>query len=318
MFRSNQEFLQNDAMFRSNQELLQNEAMFRSNQECLQNDAMFRSNQELLQNEAMFRSNQEFLQNDAMFRSNQELLQNDAMDIIPNSRNDQEAITAECSRLLKENAELRKLMGFMQENKELRLTLKDHEKSSKRLPIPGEHKKDHQESEKVKKCQRIVGEIAFQLDRRILAAIFVEQHRLYGYRVSHIAQRIIQVTTNPQTGKVNENLRSELHLRYHHVMEQLHMLGYIPEVHSHFTENLVNTYGIMKDRKIETEEFSSINDPQYLSNMITECMPSHSVKNILIILKCLAHLAKKDGKPLFCLPSSEVQIQSPVVTQSSN
>ncbi|XP_073416910.1 speriolin-like [Dendrobates tinctorius] len=153
--------------------------------------------------------------------------------------------------------------------------------------------------EKVKKYQRIVGEMAFQLDRRILSAIFLEQQRLYGYCVCDIEEKILQVTTNPQTSKVNEKLRSDLLLCYHHIMEELQMLGYIPEVHGHFTEHQVNNFGIIKEGTIANEEFSSINDPQYLRNMISEYMPCDSVTDVLVILECLAHLAKEDGTPLF-------------------
>ncbi|KAM4020022.1 speriolin-like isoform 2-T2 [Anomaloglossus baeobatrachus] len=232
---------------------------------------------------------------------------------------DEEAFNMESSRLLAENAQLRKMMGLMQENVELRCVLKDHERKAQIITPPGQHKKDHNDlkeeakmvnsgtqidPEKVKKCQRIVGEIAFQLDRRILCAIFLEQQRLYGYRVPYIKEKIIEVTTSPTTGKVDEKLRSELYQRYNHIMDELRKLGYNPAVHPHFTEYMVNTYGITKDRNARTKDLSSYNDPQYLNKMITECMSSDIVKDIIIILNCLVYFAREDGKSLLISPSS--------------
>ncbi|KAM4020019.1 speriolin-like isoform 1-T1 [Anomaloglossus baeobatrachus] len=246
---------------------------------------------------------------------------------------DEEAFNMESSRLLAENAQLRKMMGLMQENVELRCVLKDHERKAQIITPPGQHKKDHNgmknkknteilehqylkeeakmvnsgtqiDPEKVKKCQRIVGEIAFQLDRRILCAIFLEQQRLYGYQVPYIKEKIIEVTTSPTTGKVDEKLRSELYQRYNHIMDELRKLGYNPAVHPHFTEYMVNTYGITKDRNARTKDLSSNNDPQYLNKMITECMSSDIVKDIIIILNCLVYFAREDGKSLLISPSS--------------
>ncbi|KAM4041099.1 speriolin-like protein [Anomaloglossus baeobatrachus] len=236
-----------------------------------------------------------------------------------------EAFDAESSRLLAENVQLRKRIALMQENVELRC-LKDHERKAQMMTPPEQHKKDHNgmkeekksseifqhlyfresplinsgsclDPEKVKKCHHNVGEIAFQLDRRIVCAIFLEKHRLFDYKVTYINQKIMQVTTSPTTGKVDEKLRSELYQRYDDILDELRKLGYNPAVHPHFTEYIVNTYG-MKDRNARTEEYTTYHDPQDLNKMITECMPRDIVKDLIIILNCLVYFARKDGKSL--------------------
>ncbi|XP_040271503.1 speriolin-like [Bufo bufo] len=254
---------------------------------------------------------------------------------------DLDSVSVESERLLIENAKLRKLMGLMQENVELRDTLRDHERKIRNLSPPRKSKKESKEKdmrvletrshqnkdlklpgtnpdpntkceattdprlnyldpEKLKQCKRMVGEIAFQLDRRILCAIFHEQQRLYGYRVANIKEKITQVTTCPLTGKVDDQLRSELSERYHQTMDQLKKLGYDPTVHPYYAEYLVNTYGIIKERLMAgNEDMLSVNDPQVLSKIIAEYMVNEKVEDILIILKCLAFLATQNGSTMF-------------------
>ncbi|XP_069075467.1 speriolin-like protein [Pleurodeles waltl] len=232
-----------------------------------------------------------------------------------------EALRNENVRLLTENGELRKMVGLMQENLELRCTLRDHESRVRTLSPPGKEHKDKEahcgkdgkkdpshashappcrDPKQLQRCQRVVGEIAFQLDRRILSSIFLEQSRLYGFTVSNVQEKIIQATTCPLNNKVDEAQRCEMNRRYQDMMCRLKKYGYDPRVHPIFSEYLVNTYGIMKDRPLPgSGELASFSDPEVLRKMASEAMPADVLKDVQLLLNCLVQLAKEDGKPLF-------------------
>ncbi|KAM4600826.1 speriolin-like protein [Polymixia lowei] len=154
--------------------------------------------------------------------------------------------------------------------------------------------------QKVKDPERLVGEIAFQLDRRILAHVFQGQTRLYGFTVLNIQDKIIQVSTHPLTARVDEGYRLQLGQRYADLMERLNQLGYNTTLHPPFTEFVINTYGILKQRPgSDTAQEMGYNNPDFLRKVIISTAPGKLLKDLLLLLSCLSYVARMDGKPLF-------------------
>ncbi|XP_041963201.1 speriolin-like protein isoform X1 [Alosa sapidissima] len=148
--------------------------------------------------------------------------------------------------------------------------------------------------------ERLVGEIAFQLDRRILGNVFQEQHRLYGFTVANIPDKITQVCTHPVSGKVDESLRTRLTGQYHALLERLGRFGYNAGHHASFAEFMVNTYGILRQRPDpRSAQNSCYGNPASLQRLVVNTVPSTLLKDALLLHTCLCYLAEQDGKPLF-------------------
>ncbi|XP_030606275.1 speriolin-like protein [Archocentrus centrarchus] len=155
------------------------------------------------------------------------------------------------------------------------------------------------DSSKVSDPNRLLGEIAYQLDRRILSHIFQGHKRFYGFTLTNIPNKIIEVSTHPLTGKVDQGYQLHLTQRYADLMERLRQLGYKEALHAPFTEFIVNTYGILKDRPNECNTWEmDCNNPDFLRKVITTTAPSKLHKDLLLVLTCLCTMAEMDGMPL--------------------
>ncbi|XP_028360955.1 speriolin-like protein [Phyllostomus discolor] len=145
---------------------------------------------------------------------------------------------------------------------------------------------------------RIVGEIAFQLDRRILAYVFPGVTRLYGFTVSNIPEKIKQTSIKSLDGSVDEKKMRELTHRYLTLMARLEKLGYNRDVHPVFSEFLINTYGILKQRPdLRSNPLHS--SPAALRKLVIDIVPPKFLGDSLLLLNCLCELSKEDSKPLF-------------------
>ncbi|XP_076768392.1 speriolin isoform X2 [Arvicanthis niloticus] len=148
-------------------------------------------------------------------------------------------------------------------------------------------------------CERLVGEIAFQLDRRILSSIFPERVRLYGFTVSNIPEKIIQASLNPSNHKLDEDLCQTLTQRYVSIMNRLQSLGYNGRVHPALTEQLVNAYGILRERPELAASEGGSYTVDFLQRVLVETVHPSMLTDALLLLSCLNQLAHDDGKPMF-------------------
>ncbi|XP_053064026.1 speriolin isoform X3 [Acinonyx jubatus] len=147
--------------------------------------------------------------------------------------------------------------------------------------------------------ERLVGEIAFQLDRRILSSIFPERVRLYGFTVSNIPEKIIQASLNPSDHKLDEELCQTLTQRYVGIMNRLQSLGYDGRVHPALTEQLVNAYGILRERPELAASEGGSYTVDFLQRVLVETVHPSMLTDALLLLSCLNQLAHDDGKPMF-------------------
>ncbi|XP_054477387.1 speriolin-like protein [Anoplopoma fimbria] len=151
----------------------------------------------------------------------------------------------------------------------------------------------------VKGPDRLLGEIAYQLDRRILSHVFQSHKRLYGFTLLNIPEKIREVSTHPLTGKLDEGYQLNLTQRHTDLMERLSQLGYKTALHPPFTEFIVNTYGILKERPGENScQAIDYNNPDFLMKLTMNTAPRKLQKDLLLVLTCLCNMAEKDRKPL--------------------
>nr|XP_006127531.1 speriolin-like protein [Pelodiscus sinensis] len=149
-----------------------------------------------------------------------------------------------------------------------------------------------------KKNGRIVGEIAFQLDRRILAYVFPGVTRLYGYTVSNIPDKIRKASLQCLDGSVDEKKHRAMTQRYLSLTTRLEKMGYNRDMHPAFSEFLINTYGILKQRP-DVQASPLHSSPAELRRVVIDVVPSKFLGDTLLLLNCLCELSKEDGKPLF-------------------
>ncbi len=157
----------------------------------------------------------------------------------------------------------------------------------------------------VQRSKRLLGEIAFQLDRRIINYVFSARpeskfrKRLYGYSVQNMEPMMKRVATNQSTGEVDAQKLVELDGRYMYLLRNLRPLGYDIAHHAEFAMDMVNKYGLLPLRP--GFDCGAALDPsnlEHLHELVTSLATQEEVKDMTILVDCLALLATRDGKPM--------------------
>lgn len=114
--------------------------------------------------------------------------------------------------------------------------------------------------------------------------------------LSHVLRP--QTSIKSLDGSVDEKKLRELTHRYLSLMARLEKLGYNREVHPVFSEFLINTYGILKQRPdLRANPLHS--SPAALRKLVIDIVPPKFLGDSLLLLNCLCELSKEDSKPLF-------------------
>ena len=140
-----------------------------------------------------------------------------------------------------------------------------------------EHQLDH----------RILGELAFQLERRIISTLFPGQTRFYGFCLKHI-----EMTVSEEADPLR---RVELKYKLDKLTKRLGEVNFDMKRHSRFTCFLINTYGVA-EHSLRNVTASAVEN--YLNTRLSG--PEKAMKgDLLVIFESLRLLAQEDGVFMF-------------------
>ena len=157
---------------------------------------------------------------------------------------------------------------------------------------------------------RCIGEIAFQLERRIIDYIFRRnernalgvpyRRRFYGYTVSNIPS-MISKEAEDANGICSSKRDLEIRNRLTRVMVHLRKLGYDMPRHGLVAQKIINKYGLLSRIPAKNSTDSCwINDEDSLRRMVNRLVFDEKEKQeVRLLLECLLLLAREDGKPIF-------------------
>ncbi|KAK7481999.1 hypothetical protein BaRGS_00026802, partial [Batillaria attramentaria] len=171
--------------------------------------------------------------------------------------------------------------------------------------------------------EAILGEIAFQLERRVLREVFDkgrrssggssstscsqqkkspkggQRHRFYGYTVSNIVEKVRRECADEETGKRNAIREAQLLRRYRKTMSILKFFGYSVNKHGLLAQNIINKYGLFyQPPDAATIVRLGLHDFRTVRDHVIRMTSGKEREGILVLLNCLHALGSKENQPI--------------------
>ena len=140
--------------------------------------------------------------------------------------------------------------------------------------------------------ERLLGEICYQLERRILILIFSQSKHLYGYSL-----RLLPFLLE---NEVNANERRRYQRRWNQIETYLRQSHFHFSSHSIVTFQTINRYGIYADFGWLNDHAAQLSNPTQLKTLSHSMLKtSEEKKDFSVLIDSLQLIAKSDGHPLF-------------------
>lgn len=140
--------------------------------------------------------------------------------------------------------------------------------------------------------ERLLGEICYQLERRILTLIFSPTKQFYGYSLRYLPLIIEHES--------NEQQRTMYKKRFEQIENSLRSVHFQFDYHSNLTFSLINQYGIYFDYQWLNHHAHLLGSRSQIHSL---CQSIFSKKiyneDLQIILYSLEMISNSDGKPVF-------------------
>lgn len=155
---------------------------------------------------------------------------------------------------------------------------------------------------------RFLGELAFEIEWRILLHVFGANTTLYGVSTRQIEAKIRECSTNFLTMQPDYEKRDTLQKRYEDILQVASEVGYKRQYHPSLTEHYITRYGHFSVERMPTLQLSPGQQARGLlkdifklhyKNYKTDKSQKAEWEEVKVLIDTLLKLAEYDGKRLF-------------------